>query len=74
LRLFASNYNIESGGKQTRGKHPPIDIVPIKDRHLNNQHGATSVCLAPCAIPYPNTDQQLLAQLSSLLMPEMAVG
>jgi len=33
-----------------------------------------SVGLAFCAIPYPNTDQQLLAQLSSLLMLEMVVG
>ena len=32
------------------------------------------VGLAFCAIPYPCTDQQLLAQLSSLLMPAMMVG
>jgi hypothetical protein len=38
-----------------------------------NKPGAIPVGLAFCAIPYLNTDQQLLAQPSSLLMPEMVV-
>jgi len=47
------NYNIESGGKQTR-------------RNVSRLHVFVHFI--------PNTAQQLLAQLSSLLMPEMVVG
>jgi hypothetical protein len=53
LRLFAGNYNIEGGGKQTRRNASRIGVL----------------CHS-----IPNTGRQLLAQLSSLLMPEMVVG